>query len=285
MKLPIYIAKGLISILNGEKAPYSGLKHPIIDSMLENGVLKKQVLGRSKALIFVTNTNTISVYLKNHFGIEDLKSYIEVSQNENISRAEAIEISSDSKLKTIRTFKGFLVNCFQPIECKLGTQKISIQPQEGTFTFIYDYENFTLPGSITVIGIENPENFRHIQKQSKLFTNIQPLFVSRYPQNKDLIKWLQSMPNNYLHFGDFDFAGLNIYWNEYKKYLKSRSKFFLPANVEELIIRFGNRNNYDNQKLMFNESEVEETEIISLIRIIEKYKKGLEQEIFIRITF
>ena len=45
------------------------------------------------------------------------------------------------------------------------------------------------------------------------------LFVCRYPQSNDLIKWLQSIPNRYLHFGDLDFAGINIYLNEFKKYL------------------------------------------------------------------
>jgi len=35
------------------------------------------------------------------------------------------------------------------------------------------------------------------------------LFVSRYPQtqSKDLLNWLQSIPNPYLHFGDFDLTG------------------------------------------------------------------------------
>ncbi|MCA6071324.1 MAG: hypothetical protein LE168_02900 [Endomicrobium sp.] len=66
---------------------------------------------------------------------------------------------------------------------------------------------------------------------------MRPLFVSRYPQNqsKDLIKWLQSIPNNYLHFGDFDFAGIGIYLNEYKKYLTDKAMFLIPENIEKFI--------------------------------------------------
>ena len=111
-------------------------------------------------------------------------------------------------------------------------QHLTIQPREGTFTFIYDFETFFPPDNITIVGIENPENFRHIQKQKKFFEDIQPLFVSRYPQNKDLIKWLQTIPNSYLHFGDFDFAGLNIYINEFKKHLHDKATFYLPPDIE-----------------------------------------------------
>ena len=280
MKLPISIAEKLISLQNGEKIPFSKLKHSAIDSMIDNGILKKQIQGRSKTQIYLASINSLTAYLKNHFGIDNLDNYVEVSQKEDLSRAEAIEISSNSKLKLIRTFKGFLVNCFQPVEFILNNRPITIQPREGTFTFIYDYDNFTPSDNITIVGIENPENFRHIQKQKKLFESIQPLFVSRYPQNKDLIKWLQTIPNNYIHFGDFDFAGLNIYCNEYKKHLKEKAQFFLPPDIEKLISTRGNRDNYNNQTIQFDKNEIEEENILTVLRLIEKYKKGLEQEIF-----
>lgn len=281
MNLTFSIAQKLLFLQNGEKIPFSKMKHAAIDAMLDNGILKKQIQGRSKALIYLDNKNSLTAYLQNHFGIEDLETYIAFAKKEDISRAEAIKISSNSKLKSIRTFKGFLINSYESIECKLNNQPSIIQPAEGTFTFIYDYENFIPPADVTIVGIENPENFRHIQNQQKLFKNIRPLFVSRYPQNKDLIKWLISIPNHYLHFGDFDFAGLNIYWNEYKKHLHERAKFFLPSRIEELISKNGNRYNYDNQTLQINTKAIDEKNVLTLIALIEKYKKGLEQEILV----
>jgi hypothetical protein len=107
------------------------------------------------------------------------------------------------------------------------------------------------------------------------------LFVSRYPQNKDLIRWLQKIPNNYLHFGDFDFAGLNIYLNEFKKYLHHKAEFFLPTDIENLIISKGNRDLYNKQKIQFDENQVNEENILILLQCIKKYKKGLEQEILL----
>lgn len=282
MKLPVSIAEKLILLMNGEKIPFSKLKHEVIDLMIGNGILNVQIQGRSKKLVYLSNKELLAPFLMNHFGIDNLENYISGYLKVELSRAEAIEISSDSKLRSIRTFKGFLVNCYEPVECVLNSRVISIEPQEGTFTFIYDYLTFTPSPDITIVGIENPENFRQIQKQRKLFENIRPLFVSRYPQNRDLVRWLATIPNDYLHFGDFDFAGLNIYMNEYKKHLQDKSSFFLPSNIEKLLSTRGNRNNYTNQTIQFDVQLVDEENVLILMRLIEKYRKGLEQELLIR---
>jgi len=282
MKLPVSIAEKLILLMNGEKIPFSKLKHEVIDLMIGNGILNVQIQGRSKKLVYLSNKELLAPFLMNHFGIDNLENYISGYLKVELSRAEAIEISSDSKLRSIRTFKGFLVNCYEPVECVLNSRVISIEPQEGTFTFIYDYLTFTPSPDITIVGIENPENFRQIQKQRKLFENIRPLFISRYPQNRDLVRWLATIPNDYLHFGDFDFAGLNIYMNEYKKHLQDKSSFFLPSNIEKLLSTRGNRNNYTNQTIQFDVQLVDEENVLILMRLIEKYRKGLEQELLIR---
>lgn len=281
MNLPLSIATKLIDMLEGHKVPYSRLKHPAIDAMIDNGILDKQILGRSKALVFLRNKFALATYLNNHFGIGNLEAYIEGLYRVDLTRSEAIEISSNSKVKSIRSFKGFLVNCFHPIECILNGATITVNPQDGTFVFVYDFENFQPPTDTTIVGIENPENFRYIKKQRNLFTNISPLFVSRYPQTKDLIRWLKSIPNDYLHFGDFDFAGINIYWNEYKKHLKDRAKLFTPPRIEELIALRGRRANYENQTLCIDETSVDEEGIKLLLNYIRTHKKGLEQEFLI----
>lgn len=281
MKLPVSIAEKLILLLGGEKIPFSQIKYGVTDLLIDNGILNIQLIGRSKKLIYISKPELLSPFLLNHFGIINLKNYIAGYRNVELSRAKAIEISSNSKLRSIRTFKGFLVNCFQPLECVMNHHPITIGPQEGTFTFIYDFENFLPSPDVTIVGIENPENFRQIQKQKELFGHIRPLFVSRYPQNKDLVRWLGNIPNDYLHFGDFDLAGLNIYENEYKRYLHERASFFLPANVEKLLKEKGNRENFNNQSLQFDIQLVDEENVLILMRLIEKYRKGLEQEIFI----
>jgi len=283
MKIPISIAEKLILLRNGEKIPASKIQHSLINEMLDNGILRKQIQGRNKSLIYCLEHQPMNDYMQNHYGIPDLQNYINMLNNTEITRSDAIAVSSDSKLKKIRTFKGFLINSYNPIQAIINGKSITLNPTEGIFQFIYDFESFAIPQDITIIGVENPENFRHVEKQKYLFENIEPLFVSRYPQNqsKDLLKWLQSIPNKYLHFGDFDFAGIGIYLNEYKKYLGDKASFFVPENIENLFQMHGNKDLYDKQKSKFDMKYINESDLLRLIEIIHKYKKGLEQEILI----
>lgn len=282
MKLPVSIASKLVLMQGGEKVPFSTINHPVIGQMIENGILTVQIKGRTKKQVSLSDKELLGPYLLNHLGIDNLEKYISGYQKSDLRRSEAIEISSGSKLKRIRTFKGFLVNCYQPVKCELNGSELFIEPRPGTFTFIYDFETFIPSSDTTIVGIENPENFRYIGKQKQLFGNIRPLFVSRYPQNSDLVRWLVSIPNDYLHFGDFDFAGLNIYCNEYKKHLKAKARFFLPPGIERLLSDRGNRDNYNNQTLQFEPNLINEDNVLILLKLIEKYRKGLEQELLIQ---
>ena len=283
MKIPVHIAEKLLRLMQGETFPASSAKHTVIEEMIAEKIIERK--GRIKKSLSVPNPNTLKIYLQNKHSINDLEQYILISYQENITRGEAIEISGNSKLKNIRTFKGFLINCYNPIQATINGKSIVLNPEDGTFQFIYDFENFKIPQDITIVGVENPENFRHIDYQKYLFQNINPLFVSRYPQNqsKDLLKWLQVIPNNYLHFGDFDFAGIGIYLNEYKKYLGDKAQFFIPQNTEYLFENYGNRKLYDNQKINFDMKSINEADLLKLIEIIHKHKKGLEQELLIRV--
>lgn len=280
--LLLSLAQKLVQLLNGGTLPASQLKGSVVVELLNEGILYKS--GKRKNTIQLIDRPLFDLFLKTRFGINDLQAYIEVCTKENATRAEAVEVSGDSKLNKVRTFKGFLVNTYQPISCTLNGSEMLINPVEGTFQFIYDFENFVPPAHITIVGIENPESFRFIAQQKYLFENIKPIFVSRYPQNqsKDLIKWLQTIPNDYLHFGDFDFAGINIYLSEYQQYLGRRSRFFIPKSTDYLIEKFGNKNRYDNQRLNYAPANLPELALTTLLNVIHKHKKGLDQEVFIR---
>jgi hypothetical protein len=284
MRIPVHIAEKLILLSQGERIPSGSAKHSLIDELVTEGILERS--GRINKTLKLHSSDSLKIYLHNRYSISDLSLYIEASNNENISRSELVAVSSDSKLFQVRTFKGFLVNCYSPLQSTLDSKPIILNPVEGTFQFIYDFEKFIPSADITIVGIENPENFRHISKQKYLFNDIKPLFVSRYPQNqsKDLIKWLQTIPNSYLHFGDFDFAGIGIYQNEFKKHLADKATFFVPDNIDELIKEFGNKKRYDEQKINFKAKSIFEVRLLKLIDLIHKYKKGLDQEIFTKIV-
>jgi len=281
IKIPLHIAEKLRLLTSGKCIPDSSARHIIINELVSEGILIRR--GKIKKTLCLQDNNSLSNYLQNQCGINNLASYIEISKKENLTRAEIVPVAGDSKIKAIRTFKGFLVNCYSPMPSTFNNKPIIIQPTEGMFNFIYDFDKFIPESDVTIVGIENSENFRYIEKQRYLFKSIKPLFVSRYPQNqsKDLIKWMQLIPNNYLHFGDFDFAGIGIYINEFKKHLGGKANFFIPDDIDILIKNLGSTKRYNEQKINFDRNSIKEENLLKLIASIHKYKKGLDKEIFI----
>ena len=280
MKLTLKIAKVLVQLTNNESVSASSAKSKLIDELISENILWQK--GKHRKTLFLRNKEGLVDYLSNQLQINSLEKYVSILENKESSRAEAVKVTSDSKTSKERAFKGFLVNSYIPIEAKLNGKDFTINPLDGSFVFIYDFENFEIEKDVVIVGVENAKNFRHIHEQAYLFENITPLFISRYPQNqnKDFIKWLKSIPNKYLHFGDLDIAGIGIYLNEYKRHLFEKAEFFIPNDIE-VSIKKGNRDRYDNQKINFNVNDIEEEQILKLIGIINKEKKGLDQEFYI----
>lgn len=281
MKLTLKIAKVLVRLIDKEIINSSLAKSKLIDELVSENILLQR--GKHHKTLQLINENGLHIYLENQLQINNLKNYISTLENKNSSRADFVKVTTDSKNSQERTFKGFLVNCYIPIEAELNGQTTIINPTIGSFVFIYDFESFKISNNITIVGIENPRNFRHIEEQKYLFENLTPLFVSRYPQNqnKDFIKWLKSIQNNYLHFGDFDISGIGIYINEYKKHLLERAFFFIPNNIEISIRENGNRERYNIQKVNFKTNQIKEKPLLSLIELINTEQKGLDQEFYI----
>ncbi|WP_159472420.1 Wadjet anti-phage system protein JetD domain-containing protein [Dyadobacter sp. 3J3] len=276
------LAEKLLILANGGQLSASSLKHTFINDLIAEGIITDKRSGRTKSTLQVINPDALSKYLFNKFSISDLQQYVNLLTSTEITRAKLVQVASDSKSISRRTFKGFLINSYEPIETVLNDVPLLINPVSGTFQFIYDFDKFIPAPDVIIVGVENSENFSEIRKQRYLFPNSKVLFVSRYPQNqsKDLIKWLQSIDNPYWHFGDYDFAGINIYIQEYKRHFPGKkASFFIPENIEKLIEKYGNRKLYDQQQL--NILDISEENIRSLITLLHKYKKGLEQEALI----
>ena len=203
-----------------------------------------------------------------------------MSRQEAVSRAEQVAMAGNSKVRKTRGFKGFLVNSYSPIEAILREEPLVIEPVQGTSIFIEDYEHFRIPDDVVVVGMENGENFQRIRGQQYLFDDLKVLFVSRYPQSTDLRTWLQMIPNRYIHFGDFDLAGIEIFQREFYAFLRERSEFFIPADVEERL-KNGNRRLYDVQYIRYKFMDIMDERLLPLVEMIHRYGKGYEQEGYI----
>ena len=281
MKVSGALARKLLSLAAGDVIPRSQLKNSLIDSLLENGVLQLRSRGTRKS-VFCPDAVALQAYIDNHFGIADLQQYAEMLNDDDLLRSQSVCIASSSKVKNIRSFKGFLVNCLEPIPARLNGAELSLEPQPGAFTYIYDFEQFIPAEDVTIVGVENGENFRYLERQQYLFSAQKFLFVSRYPQSGDLVRWLCGIDNPYLHFGDFDFSGIRIYLTEFRKYLMDRAEFFIPPGVDSLLGLYGNRDLYERQLDQLTElSSLPEPGLQTLVDLICKKKKGLEQEVLI----
>lgn len=281
MSLKLATAKKLLVLIEGQAVPASSLKGALVERLIDEGILSRR--GKVRQTIQLINPAALQTFLKNQYAIADLEQFIAVAEGEATTRAELVQASGNSKLRSVRTFKGFLVNSYAPIKAVFKGEQMTILPTEGTFTFIYDFEEFVPDKSVTIVGIENAENFRRLKEQAYLFEGIQPLFVSRYPQHqsKDLMKWLQGISNPYLHFGDFDVAGIGIYLHEYKVHLGEKARFFVPDHLEAMLDAHGSRERYNQQKQNFEAKMINEASLLDLLQLIHDKRKGLDQELLI----
>lgn len=199
-----------------------------------------------------------------------------------MTRAEQVEAFGDSKIYRTRSCPGFPVNSYEPIRAVLGGVALIVDPCPGTFLFISDWQNFEIPENVIVVGVENMENFRMARRQKYLFEYLcaPVLFVSRYPQSGDLVSWLESIPNRYIHFGDLDLAGINIFLTEFKCHLGSRASFFIPKDVDKRLA-MGSRDRYDAQLDRFGSLSTPDHHLEFLISLIHKHHRGYDQEGFI----
>lgn len=274
------ISTSLQTLLSGEDVAGSKLSGRLTMELLKEGLLQVIRHG-SKKSYRARDVAALKRYL-----IDKDERYRIMDVNASDTRASMASETGNSKLVMVRSCPGFPVNSYEPIDCRLSDKPFVVFPPKGSFVFITDWERFSIPEDVTVIGIENMENFRKIRQQRTFLEHyllkhelpLKALFVSRYPQSSDLRKWLCTIPNHYLHFGDFDLAGINIFLTAFYKYLgPSRSSFLIPDDIADRL-KVGSAKRYDDQ---LKELSTDNKELQSLIELIRHERKGYDQEGYI----
>jgi|AntAceMinimDraft_17_1070374.scaffolds.fasta_scaffold00162_9 hypothetical protein len=284
VKLPLVFCRLLKRLQNNEKISIgkfsSNINKKLLQDFSNENVIRISQQGRTK-YIYCSNIEYLNNYLK-EFGITNLVEYIEFLEKEDTTRAEAVEIASNSKRKKERIFNGFFVKSYLLIYGEINEQKILLKPQQGTWLYIENYKTFKIDRSITVIGVENTETFTLIENYKHLFKDVKPLFLLRF-NNNSYIEWLQSIENEYLHFGDFDLSALAIYITEFRNKLPvERCNFFIPESIVDLIKNSKNKKDFLTQ---LNDKRVKGIdfnnykEVSKLAELIYKEKKTIEQEV------
>lgn len=278
MKLNLTIAEGLLRMMQGASMPASKLRHSQMEELINEGLVLQQVMGRTRTLLYVSNAPALNDYLFQRYGIVDVPAYLQVMTDAAAGREDMVRVSANSKAEYRGTFSGFLINCAQPVAGTMNGIPTSIMPLPGTWTFLHSPENFVPDADVVIAGVENVACFAQPELLQRFLPMQKLLFVSRYPQQQSatLRKWLLSIPNSYVHFGDYDPAGIAIYVAEYYKHLGNRAHFFVPKNIEQLIARYGNTHLYDQQQLPTE--PLTDPALQALVALIHRHRKGLEQE-------
>lgn len=286
MKITIALIDKLIRLRNRESLPASQLKGEWVKDLVREGVLISTSHG-SRRTLFAPNAETLCKALASvDERFIDMKLLREILLSENTLRSQQASSTGNSKLVMTRSCPGFPINSYEPISCTLNDREFVVNPQEGSFLFMTDWQSFFIPDDVVVVGIENMENFRMVRQQRELFEqcigNNRLMFVSRYPQSIDLRSWLQTIPNHYIHFGDFYLAGINIFLTEYNAYLGNRSSFLIPSDIERRLAK-GTIERYNDQYQKYKGIKSNIPEIQHLIDIINRYHRCYDQEGYIKI--
>ena len=269
------ISASIQALLAGEQVAGSRISRSLLDELMAEGLLLVATRGSRKSY------RTRDVEALRRYLIDKDESYRMLEVVTTDTRAAMASSTGNSKLVTVRSCPGFPVNSYQPIPCSLNGKPFVVNPPEGSFVYIDNWQQFVIPEDVVVVGIENMENFRMIRRQRQLFEreigNAPLLFVSRYPQSTDLRKWLQDIPNKYVHFGDFDLAGINIFLTEFHKHLGDRSTFLIPSDIEQRLAK-GSILRYNEQYNRFQHLCSDAPTLQQLITLIHKYHRGYDQE-------
>lgn len=267
------------ALLAGDKIASSRIPKAMLETLLSEGLITVTVHGSRKSV------RALDAGRLKQFLIDNDEKFRILDIEGKTSRAEQAYSTGNSKLISVRSCPGFPVNSYEPIECELNGDAFVVHPANGSFTFIYDWQSFSVPEDVIIVGIENMENFRLVQRQQYLFEEClggnKLLFVSRYPQSADLRSWLKIISNRYVHFGDFDLAGIKIFQTEFEKYLGERASFLIPSDIKTRL-HIGSSKRYDDQ--INNAAGIfsDNPALQGLIDLIHRERKGYDQEGYIK---
>jgi len=282
------------------KADFLSLKELITSKTLNEGKIKNKEIIKSLALngaitiirktakrkiLSVVKEENIFLFLRNqnYFinSIEEIDSYIEDILESDASRDSIQKYRGDTKLENSPSLKGLYISAPSDIDIFLDRKEIALSPQNGMGYFFFYTQKVSVEKTTVIVGVENYQVIWFAQKYRNLFdTDVVFVMINPY-----MLEWLEDKENEYIHFGDYDLAGINIYQNRVVPHLKKSQKhsFFIPYNIEEMIIKMGNRELYEKQS-QYNNMPIEDNALQKLQTIILKYKKVLEQEIIYELT-
>ena len=269
-------------LIQGQQLPGSQLRKPVFKELVREKLIVVSTTGRRKAVAYAPSTELLALAVKQRWGIEDIDKRMEFLERKSMSRIDNQNETNDSKSNKSKAYRGFLVTADKPLQYTYKGVGQVLDLEEGTFLHIYDYQDFSIDEDVEVVYVENFTCFRFIEKYTYLMgEDKKRLFISRFGSTMDFKEWLAGIPNKYLHFGDFDLAGIDLYLKVYNK-IGDRAQMLIPDDIGERIANKGNGKLFHQTIKKYQNINVTDQRVQPLVNLILKYHKVYEQEGYAR---
>ncbi|MDF7809203.1 hypothetical protein P4E94_17295 [Pontiellaceae bacterium B12219] len=246
----------------------------------EDRAVLRMVTGRNRASIRCPDPAALENYLRLHFGITDLGTYLNLLDQADRDGEDSLLATTSTKTFRRKGMQGFFIKAFST-PMHMGGHALDTLP-DGVEYFVHDPASLRVSSSALIVGVENPECFVKIDRLIHRFPQEELVVVMRY-HSLSPVEWLKSVENHYLHFGDFDPAGIAIYCNEYLARLgERRCRFFVPEQIEKILEQKGSGELFDQQAHLWPPKQgVDQPDLQGLVRLISRTGKGAEQELLL----
>jgi hypothetical protein len=246
-------------------------------SLYEAGVLEEIRSGAGKTVV-VKNREGFEAFLRNIY-----PSGLEGHATPSTPRKKAVAELRDSKRAGTSGQPIVLLRGFDGCALRCGLRVLPVAELTelaGVVAFHAGARAWEYSGTLAVV--ENLEAFWNFEK---IGTGAPMAIYAGGRLSGKILDWLgsQSMARaRIIHCGDYDPVGLDEYLR-LKSGCPGRAEIFLPANLENLLARYGKKEllQGSNSALLARLRKTEDREVRKLVSMLDRYGVGLEQEILL----
>lgn len=248
-----------------------------LQSLFETGVLTVERSGAGKK-VMVKNRESLGAFVQRFY-----PSGLLGTSEDLPPRSKAVAESRDSKRAREAGPLMVLMRGFGSCEFRAGAEKLDVAgwtELAGVAAICLEGRLWEFSGVLAVV--ENLEVFYHFEK---LKTYAQLAIYAQGRLSDRVLNWLSSplmARARIIHCGDYDPVGLDEFLR-LKEACPGRTKLYLPANLEELLSRYGKSNLLlgNNATILARLRKTEDQEVRQIVELIDRFGVGLEQEILL----
>ena len=246
-------------------------------SLFETGVLAMERGGAGKKVV-VKNRDALDAFV-----LRNYPSGLQGSSATLSPRSRAVAELRDSKKARETGPLMVLLRGFDNCELRAGEEVLAVAhwtELAGVAALCLDGRQWGFAGVMAIV--ENLEVFWNFEK---LKTGAQLAVYAQGRLSGRILNWLSSpamAQARIIHCGDYDPVGLDEYLR-LKTAFPERAGLYLPANLEDLLSRYGKRELLlgSNGAILARLRKTDDQEVRRIVELMDRYGVGLEQEVLL----